>query len=77
MTPCFDRWAVNDVATAYFVKGRAAEYLLKKQKNQKYKQIAQEAYQSAMKFTYARCWDPQGWFWSPAEAAGERLPLLK
>jgi hypothetical protein len=73
----FDRWAVNDVSTAYFVKGRSSEYLFKKQKVEKYKQAAEQAYKSAMKLTYGRCYDPQGWFWSPSEAAGERLPLLK
>jgi len=73
----FDRWAVNDVATAFFIKGRSAEYLYKKQKSTKFREIASEAYKSAAKLTYGRCWDPQGWFWSPAEAVGERLPLLK
>jgi len=73
----FERWAVNDVSTAYFVKGRSAEYLYKKQKLPKYKEIAQEAYQGAIKLGYGRCFDPQGWFWSPAEAAEERLEALK
>jgi len=72
-----ERWAINDVSTAYFVKGRSAEYLFKKQKIAKYKQLAEESYKSAMKLTYGRCYDPQGWFWSPAEASSERLALVK
>jgi hypothetical protein len=73
----FDRWAVNDVSTAYFVKGRSAEYLFKKQRSEKYKQIAEQAYIAAARLSYGRCWDPQGFFWSPAEASSERLPPLK
>jgi hypothetical protein len=73
----FERWAVNDVSTAYFVKGRSAEYLYKKQKLPKYKVTAEEAYRGAIKLSYGRCYDPQGWFWSPAEAAQERLDALK
>jgi hypothetical protein len=73
----FERWAVNDVATAYFVKGRSAEYLYKKQKAVKYKEMAQQAYDGAIKLSYGRCFDPQGFFWSPAEAAQERLEALK
>ena len=72
-----DRWAVNDVSTSYFVKGESAESLMKSSKSskdkQKYKEMACSAYQSAAKLTYGRCWDPKGWFWSPAEAASDHL----
>ncbi len=27
-------------------------------------------------YYYAQCWDPQGWFWKPAEAAQELLDEL-
>jgi hypothetical protein len=27
-------------------------------------------------FSYAQCWDPQGWFWKPAEAAAEKVDDL-
>lgn len=69
----FERWAVNDIATAYFVKAQAAEKVYRKQGVAKYKQMALDAYRAASKLTYGRCWDPQGWFWSPAEAATDRL----
>lgn len=73
----FDHWAVNDVATAYFVRGQAAERLHTQLKETKYKLLAIESYKSASRLTYGRCWDPQGWFWSPAEAALDKLQSFK
>jgi len=73
----FDRWAVNDVATAYFVKGRAAEHLFRSQKADRFRRSATEAYEAAAKLTFGRCWDPQGWFWSPSEGATDRLSALR
>jgi|ERR1035441_4265622 hypothetical protein len=64
------RGLLNDVATCYLIKGKAAEKL-------KLPDEAKAAYCAAAKYTYARCWDPHGWFWSPAEAACERLGDLK
>lgn len=62
---------LNDVATCYFIKGKAHEGL-------KEKDAAIAAYKAAAKLTYARTWDPVGpWFWSPAEAATERLEELR
>lgn len=61
---------LNDVATCYFIKGRAAEKLQRKED-------AKKAFQQAKKYSYARAWDPAGWFWSPAEAASDRLEELK
>lgn len=72
----FEHWAVNDIAAAYFVKAQAAEKVFRKQAAVKYKQMAVEAYRAAGKLTYGRCWDPQGWFWSPAEAAADRLAAM-
>lgn len=66
----FVRGLLNDVGTCYFIIGRSAEYLDRKD-------IAQEAYTHAARYTYARTWDPGGWFWSPAEAAEDRLAGLK
>ena len=69
-TEIASRGLVNDVATCFFIKGRSAERL---------KRIddAKIAYRSAMQYAHARCWDPKGWFWSPAEAAKGRLQQLK
>jgi hypothetical protein len=71
----FSRGVLNDAATAYFIKGKAAEALAKK--NSEYLAAARTAYQKAKNLTYARVWDPQGWFWSPSEAAADRLAELK
>jgi len=43
----FARWAVNDIAAAYFVKGRVAERL-DRAGEKKYKAIAEQAYQAKM-----------------------------
>lgn len=65
-----ERGLLNDVATCYFIAGRSAEYL-------KNIELARTSYLQAAKYTYARTWDPGGWFWSPAEAAADRLSQLK
>lgn len=64
------RGLLNDVATAYFIAGSSAEALGRLED-------ARQHYQRAAKFTYARTWDPKGWFWSPATAAEKRLAVLK
>jgi len=61
---------LNDVGACYFIKGKAAEKLGRIED-------AKKAYTEAKKLTLARVWDPQGWFWSPAEAAGGRLSELQ
>lgn len=72
----FKRGILNDVASAYWIKGRAAEYLYKTTKNNDYKKMATEAYTIVCKdYKYGRTWDPKGWFWSPCEDASDRLPL--
>ena len=63
-------WALNDVGTSLFIEGQILE---KQGKNTEaiavYKQLVAE-----LKFT--QCWDTQGWFWKPAEAAEGRLKQL-
>ena len=61
---------LNDVATCYFIQGRSVEKLGRKAD-------ATRAYELAKKFPHARTWDTKGWFWSPAEAASDRLETLK
>jgi serine/threonine protein kinase len=61
---------LNDVAACLWIKGQSAEA-------QGDKELAVEAYRSAERLPHARCWDPQGWFWSPAEKATERLEVLR
>ena len=66
----FNYWALNDVGTSLFIKGEALKNAGKaKAAKAAYKQLIDEYY-------YAQCWDPQGWFWKPAEAAQEALDAL-
>ena len=64
------RGLLNDVATCYYIKGRSAQELGRRDE-------AIAAYKAAARYTYARCWDPQGWFWSPSEKAQGRLSPMK
>jgi hypothetical protein len=66
----FQNGPLNDVATCLLIKGQAAQQL-------RQKADAKAAYKAVLKYTYARAWDPQGWFWSPAEGAAEKLEELK
>ena len=63
----FNHWALNDVGTALFIKGEVLS---------KAGQVpeAKAAYKKLIdNFFYSQCWDPQGWFWKPSEAAQEKL----
>jgi len=63
----FSYWALNDVGTCLFIRGET----YKKAGNA---EEAKKAYQELVDdFYYAQCWDPQGWFWKPAEAAQQKL----
>jgi tetratricopeptide (TPR) repeat protein len=64
------RGLLNDVATCYWIQARAAQ-------NLKRTDEARAAYQAAMNYTHARCWDPAGTFWSPADDARRRRAGLK
>ena len=64
-------WAVNDVGTgtfilgeAYRIAGKNAEALVA------FKQVVSD-------YLYAQCWDPNGWFWKPAEAAQQKIVELE
>lgn len=60
---------LNDVATCTYIKGLSAKRLGKVNE-------ARQAFQLTIKYTHARTWDTQGWFWSPADAAaGENIGL--
>ncbi|MBI3601280.1 MAG: tetratricopeptide repeat protein [Candidatus Omnitrophica bacterium] len=63
----FSYWALNDVGTALFILGEAYRGAGKKEDAvQAYKKVIDD-------YFYAQCWDPQGWFWKPAEAAQQKL----
>lgn len=67
----FSQWALNDVGTSFFIKGEAF-------KNAGNIEEAKKAYSKLIgDYFYAQCWDPQGWFWKPAEAAQQKLDELK
>jgi tetratricopeptide (TPR) repeat protein len=66
----FSYWALNDVGTCLFIRGEAY-------KNAGNKAEAAKAFKELVdKYSYAQCWDPQGWFWKPAEAAQQKLDEL-
>jgi len=66
-----EKWALNDVGTCYFIAGQALE---KQDKSDK----AIETYKRLLKnVPFAQCWDPQGWFWKPADAAKKQLKTLE
>lgn len=66
----FKQWALNDVGVAYLLKGQALEA-------QENKMGALEAYKFLIeKLSYAQCWDPAGWFWSPVDLAKERVAAI-
>jgi len=63
-------WALNDVATCYFILGQShlAQGRVKE---------AQEAFRTVIdRFPYAQCWDPKGWFWKVADAASDKLSTI-
>lgn len=66
----FKYWALNDVATSYYIQGEA--YRTANMKDE-----AKEAYNKLIKdYSFGQAWDPKGWFWKPAEAAKEKLDMM-
>ena len=66
----FDYWALNDVATSFFILGRT--YYVEG-KNKKANKIFNDINK---RYNYAQCWDPRGWFWKLGEAAKDQILLL-
>ncbi|MBP9853376.1 MAG: tetratricopeptide repeat protein [Candidatus Omnitrophica bacterium] len=66
----FSYWALNDVGTSLFIRGEAYKKAGNVEKaKEEYKKLVDN-------FFYAQCWDPNGWFWKPAEAAQQALEEL-
>lgn len=64
-------WALNDVATAYFIQGEAY-------RKADMKEEAKGAFQTIVDdYLYGQCWDPKGWFWKPADAAKEKMAIME
>jgi tetratricopeptide (TPR) repeat protein len=67
----FSFWALNDVGTGLFILAEAYRLADKKAE-------AIATYQKLVnEYFYAQCWDAQGWFWKPAEAAQQKLVELE
>jgi len=65
------RGLLNDVATAFYIRGASAEEVGNRD-------LAIASYSGAVRYTYARTWDPKyKTFWSPAKAAQDRLRELQ
>ena len=63
----FNYWALNDVATCYFILG---DSLLTQKRYPEAKAALERVVND---FGYAQCWDPKGWFWKVAVASRGRL----
>ena len=66
----FSYWALNDVATCYFILGQArlAQGRIEE---------AKKAFQTVIdRFPYAQCWDTRGWFWKVAAGASDKLATM-
>ncbi len=63
----FDYWALNDVATCLFIRAKS----LQKQGRRK---EAMTVFQEILdQYSFAQCWNPNGWFWKVGEAARRNL----
>jgi hypothetical protein len=66
-----DYWALNDVATALYIKGRALE-------KQGLSTVARGVYGRILKdYRYAQCYDPRDIYWSVAAAARDRIRCME
>lgn len=66
-----DYGALNSAGTCYFIKGEALMKLDNKDE-------ALAAYKTVVdEFSYAKAWDPRGWFWTVADAAAEKINKLE
>ncbi len=64
-------WALNDVGTGMFILGEAYRIADKKDEAiAAFKRVVSD-------YLYAQCWDPNGWFWKPAEAAQQKIVELE
>ena len=62
---------LNNVGTCYFIKGEALAKLDKTAE-------ALSAFKAVVNdFSYAKAWDPQGWYWTVADAANESIAKLE
>ena len=66
----FKYWALNDVATAYYIQGEAYRAAnMKDESKEAYSKVVQD-------YSFAQTWDTKGWFWKVAPAAQEKLDMM-
>jgi len=64
-------WALNDVGTGMFILAEAYSAAGKNvEAIAAYKKVITD-------YLYAQCWDTNGWFWKPAEAAQQKIIELE
>jgi hypothetical protein len=64
-------WALNDVGTGTFILGEAYRLAGKNAEAiATFKQVVND-------YVFAQCWDTNGWFWKPAEAAQQKIVELE
>jgi len=63
-------WALNDVATCLFIKGRA---LRLQGKNDEAKVVFGKIIAD---YGFAQCWDPRGWYWKVAPGAKDEIDCI-
>jgi tetratricopeptide (TPR) repeat protein len=62
-----DYWALNDVGTCLFVRAKA---LQKQRRNREAALVYKEILDT---YSYAQCWDPNGWYWKLSEESRRNL----
>lgn len=64
-------WALNDVATAYYILGQSYQ-------KQGDAAKAKEMFNTIVnQYSYAQCWDPRGWYWKVAKVSQEKVAAIK
>lgn len=67
----FEHWALNDVATAYLIKGLSHVA-------QGHAQQAERTFQTIIQeYSYAQAWNSKGWMWKVQSGARDQLALLR
>jgi tetratricopeptide (TPR) repeat protein len=67
----FEMWALNDVATAYFIQGEAYR------KVEMFEEALEAYHKVINEYSFGQCWDPGGWFWKPSEASKEKIAMIE
>jgi tetratricopeptide (TPR) repeat protein len=66
----FNYWALNDIATCYFIKGKI---LFQKDQFEDAVSVFRKIRQN---YLFAQCWDPKGWFWKVAVGADAEIKKI-